>query len=52
MTKFKTDIDAMTDKEKQALVMKEYEMAKAAMDANDMATCQTHMDDGGKGMAG
>jgi hypothetical protein len=39
MTKMKTDIDAMTDKEKQAGYMKDYDAAMALMKANKMDEC-------------
>jgi hypothetical protein len=43
MTKMKTDIDAMTDKEKQTTSLAEYEMAMADMKGNKMAECEARI---------
>jgi hypothetical protein len=40
MTKMKTDIDAMTDKEKQTTSVKEWEMAMEEMKGNKLSECE------------
>lgn len=52
MTRYQTDIDAMTDAEKKATSVKELELAREAMKANDTEKCLTHMDTGHQGARG
>ena len=52
MTRYQTDIDAMTDAEKKATSVKELEMAREAMKANDMDKCMTHMETAHQGSRG
>jgi len=52
MTRYQADIDAMTDAEKRATSVKEMEMAREAMKANDTEKCLTHMDTGHQGARG
>ena len=52
LTKMRTDIDAMTDKEKQKTTTASWEAAMAAMKANNMTECEARIGDTGKGMGG
>ena len=45
MTQTRTDIDAMTDKDKQAKAMENWEAANAAFKANNMEDCTARMMD-------
>ena len=44
MTSMMTEIEALTDAAKKDTAMKEMEMAKTAMAANDMDGCGGHLD--------
>ena len=50
LTKMKVDIDAMTDKEKQAMSMKSHEKAMAAMTAKNMDECMKAMEESNQQM--
>ncbi len=52
MTRYQTDIDAMTDAEKKATSIKELENARAAMAANKMDECMTFMHSAHQGARG
>lgn len=52
LMKMRTDIDAMTDKEKQTTTIASWEAAMAAMKANNMAECDARIGETGKGMGG
>jgi hypothetical protein len=50
LTKMKADIDAMTDKTRQAEALKSWEAANAAFKANDINTCNERVGEGEKSM--
>ena len=50
LTKMRTEIDAMTDKEKQKASLENWEAANTAFKANDMKTCNDRIGDSDKGV--
>ena len=52
LTKMRSDIDAMTDKGRQAEAMKSWEAANTAFKANDINTCNERVGEGSKSMNG
>jgi hypothetical protein len=52
LTKLRADIDAMTDKQKQAEAMKSWEAAQTAFKANKLDECKEGADHAGKNMQG
>jgi len=52
MTRYQTDIDAMTDAEKKATSVKELEMAREAMAANKLDECMKFMHNAHQGARG
>ena len=50
LTKMRSQIDAMTDKDIQKTTMGNWEAAQAAMKANNMQECNDHMADAGKSL--
>jgi hypothetical protein len=52
LTKMKADIDAMTDKGRQAEAMKSWEAANTAFKANNMDECNARIGEGDKSMNG
>ena len=52
LTKMRSDIDAMTDKGRQAEAMKSWEAANTAFKANDLNTCNERVGEGNKSMNG
>ena len=49
LTKMRTEIDAMTDKEKQKTSLENWEAANTAFKANDIKTCNDRIGDSDKG---
>jgi hypothetical protein len=52
LTKLRSDIDAMTDKDAQAKSVKSWEEANTAFKANNMEVCNERMTDTGKSLQG
>jgi hypothetical protein len=52
LTKMRTEIDAMTDKARQAETLTAWEAAQAAFKANNLDECNARIGDTGKSMQG
>ena len=50
LTKMKTDIDALTDKDKQTQALQAWEAANTAFKANNIDECNARIGDTGKNM--
>jgi hypothetical protein len=50
LTKMRADIDAMTDKERQAKALESWTAAEAAFKANKIDECNERIGEGGKNM--
>ncbi len=51
LTKMRTDVDAMSDKDKQKMTIANWEKAMAAMKANNMKECEDLMTQTGKSVS-
>lgn len=50
LTKMRTEIDAMTDKDKQAMSLQSWEAANAAFKANNLDECNARIGDASKNL--